>query len=438
MEESIIIKQTNIIDGYSDPRIGDVKIENGKIKMIEPHLPEHAHQIISGKNLALMPGIIDPHVHFREPGGTHKETIKTGSRAAAKGGVTSFFDMPNTFPAADSIERIEEKKAIAKEQSLINYNFFIAASNTNIDELKQVENIPGIKIFMGSSTGNLLVDDPDILNRIFSETRGVIAIHSEDESIINKNSKILANDSVHSHYAIRSEEAAITCTNRAIELAKKFQRRLHICHLTTAQECDILRDIRMTHPYITTEVTPQHLLLSAPTIYDKLKCFAQVNPPIRGESHRQALWKALKDDIIQCIATDHAPHTIEEKMQPYGQAPSGMPGVETSLPLMLTLASEGFCSLNDIVRWCCTRPAMIYDILQKGTLMAGYDADLVLVDLEKSYTLTNNDIESKCKWTPFNDRPLKGKVEMTLVNGQIAYREGSFMDNCKGKEILVG
>ncbi len=435
--DSILFKDVTIIDGEGPLRKGDVWIEDGKIKAVEPQLSVSAEMVIKEPHLAIMPGGIDPHVHFREPGATHKEDLASGSRAAAKGGITSFFEMPNTDPPAESIATIADKKRRAAESSCVHYNFFVAASNTNIEELMAIENVAGIKIFMGSSTGNLLVDDPNMLAEIFDKTRHTIAIHSEDEDIIRNNRDQIPPDSVHAHYAIRSVEAAVKCTQRAIGLALKYQRRLHICHLTTAEECELIRIVRQTAPYITTEVSPQHLLLAAPDIYDQIDCLAQINPPIREQRHADALWRGLQNGVVQFVATDHAPHTLEEKCLPFGQAPSGMPGVETSIPLMLNLAAQQKCTYNDVVQWCSTQPAHHYKIRGKGHLKPGYDGDVTLLDLEKKQTLRHTDMISKSGWTAFDGHHVQGAVVMTCVKGQIVYREGSFDDDIRGEELVI-
>lgn len=435
--ESILFKDITFVaaDGV---KTGDILVKHGKIAAIAPRLAEHAEVIVNEKGLTLIPGVIDPHVHFRDPGAPRKETLETGSKAAASGGVTSFFDMPNTNPLTVTIEAMAEKKEIASKSSLVNYNFFIGANTENFDVLNTVENVPGIKIFVGSSTGNMCVDSDGDLTRIFSNGTRLIAVHSENESEVRENAeRYAASDNVLDHLNIRTVSAAITSTKRLVAMAEKYQRRLHICHLTTEEEMVFLAKKRLS-PLVTTEVSPQHLLLWAPDIYDKIGNYAKINPPIREKRHAMALAKGLKSGVIECIGTDHAPHTKEDKDKPFQQAPSGMPGVETSLPLMLTQMHNGFCTIREVVEWMCHAPARLYNIQHKGRLEVGYDADLTLIDLHASYTLNNNDMVTKCGWTAFEGAQIKGGVIGTYVNGNLVYREKDFFDEFKGKEIVIG
>lgn len=432
--ESILFKQIPFIRNHEE-WVGDVLVKNGKIAEIAPSLPEHAEVIVKEKGLTLIPGCIDPHVHFREPGVTHKESIYTGSKAAVSGGITSFFDMPNTKPSTITLEALADKKKIASETSLINYNFFIGATSENVEEVNKAENIPGIKIFVGSSTGNMLVDKQEELERFFGTGHHLIAVHAEDETIIRENKeRIGETNDVHNHYKIRSVEAAITCTKRVVALADKYKRRLHICHLSTQEESEFLAS---KNPWVTTEVCTQHLFLHGPDCYDKLGCFAQINPPLREKRHADALWKALQSGVISLVATDHAPHTIEEKLKPFGQAPSGMPGVETSLALMLNLVSQKKCSLVDVVRWMCEGPASVYNISKKGKIEVGYDADLTLIDLNATKEIKRQDVVSKCGWSAYEGWVLKGWPMVTYVNGQLVYRERDFFETIKGKEVEI-
>jgi dihydroorotase len=435
--ESVLFKGITFVapDGI---KTGDVLVKKGKIAAIEPSLPEHAEVIIKEKGLTLIPGVIDPHVHFRDPGAPRKETLETGSKAAASGGVTSFFDMPNTNPLTVTIEAMADKKAIAAKSSLVNYNFFIGANTENFDVLNDVENVAGIKIFVGSSTGNMCVDSDEHLTRIFSQGKRLITVHSENETEVQENAeKYASSNDVLDHLNIRTVNAAITSTKRLVAMAEKYQRRLHIAHLTTQEEVEFLAEKNLS-PLVTTEVTPQHFLLWAPDIYNKIGNYAKINPPIREKRHAEALAKGLKSGVIEIIGTDHAPHTKEDKNQDFQKAPSGMPGVETSLPLMLTQMHKGFCSLEEIVEWMCHGPARLYSIQNKGRLEVGYDADLTLLDLNRSYTLRNDDMLSKCGWTAFDGAEIKGGVVATFVNGNLVYREKDFFDEIKGQEIQIG
>jgi dihydroorotase len=435
MIESILFKDVELITA-SERKQGDVYVLNGKIVAIQPSLSVDAEYVINEKGLALIPGVIDPHVHFREPGASHKETLYTGSKAAVRGGVTSFFEMPNTKPATIDAVALAEKKKIASQTSLANYNFFIGATTSNLDHLNSVENVPGIKVFVGSSTGNMLVDDQAILEEMFRNGTRLIAVHSEDEATIQANKQqYLRSGDVHDHPKIRNVAAAIKSTRRLVQLATKYQRRLHICHLTTEEEAVFLDQTQSK--YVTTEVSPQHLLLWGPECYTQLGTLAQINPPIREKRHADALWSHLIKGTIQCMGSDHAPHTLDEKMKPFGDAPSGMPGVETSLPLLLTLAYQKRCSYQNVVKWLCEAPAAVYGIKNKGQLKEGYDADLTLIDLNKKHTLSNSRIISKCGWTAFDGWSCRGEVIATFVNGQPVYREGDFFETVKGKEIKI-
>jgi dihydroorotase len=415
----------------------DVLVKDGKIALIAPSIQEHAEVIINEPNLILMPGVIDPHVHFRDPGATSKEDLYTGPKAAASGGVTSFFEMPNTNPSTTTAALMAEKKKIAAEKSLINYNFFIGATESNLDELLAVENVAGIKIYVGSSTGSLLVDSSPALQQIFENANKLIAVHSEDEATIKSNlEKFRGSRDVHDHLKIRSTEAAVICTKRLLELAKETNARLHICHLTSVDELELLNQYALSN--VTTEVSPQHLLLNAPDCYDNLGTLAQINPPIRERHHTDGLITGLKTGQIPLIATDHAPHLLSEKQRIFSEAPSGMPGIETSLSLMLSMVNKDVFSLEQVCRWMCEAPADCFSIANKGKIEEGYDADLVLVDLKKKHTLSNANTVSRAGWTAFEGWECVGAPVATFVNGQMVYRESDFFEDIKGTEIVVG
>ena len=436
MIESILFRDIEIA-GATGIRQGDVLVQDGKIVEVGWDLPAHAEIIIDEPGLLLMPGVINPHVHFRDPGLEWKEDLNSATRAAASGGVTSFFDMPNTNPLTITRDAIDHKKELASRKSLINYNFYIGATPDNLDELNRCENIPGIKVFMGSSTGSLLVDQRDDLVRIFSNGNRLISVHAEDEAMVQENKKKYA-DSIDpvDHMRIREEDAALKATKLAVNLSIKYKRRLHILHLTTLEEALYL-ERKATTGLITSEVSPQHLLLWGPEVYNRLGNLAVINPPIREKRHADGLWRALKSGVISCIATDHAPHTLEEKSAPFGNAPSGMPGVETALSLMLTLVGQKRCTVKDICRWMCEAPAETFGIRGKGRIEAGYDADLVLVDMKARKMLQNKTTVSKCGWTAFDGHTVQGIPIATFVNGQMVYREGDFFTDIKGKEIQI-
>ena len=412
----------------------DVSVINGVINAIGSEIPE-VGEVIDAEGLFLIPGIIDPQVHFREPGADHKEDLHSGSCAAAAGGVTSFLDMPNNNPPVTTIERMAEKKQLAAEKSVVNYGFFIGATPDNLKELNAVENVCGIKIFMGASTGDLLVDDPDILERIFGNGNKLIAVHAEDESILQENRRLMKGiDDVRIHSRIRDESAALSATKLAVRLSIKYLRRLHILHLTTEEECDFLRTLPREH-HISTEVCPQHLVLTSPECYEHLGTKAQMNPPIRSKRHTVALWQALKDGIIDCIATDHAPHTLAEKKQPYGMSPSGMPGVETSLALMLDRVNRDLCTLPEVVYWMSESPAKLYNMHGKGRIEVGQDADLALIDMSLKKKVTNGKLHTRVNWSPFDGMELQGWPVRTIVNGQTVFLNGEVNKSVRGKEI---
>jgi dihydroorotase len=414
----------------------DVLAEGGVIRQVGKNLTAAGAEILDAKGLFLIPGAIDPQVHFRDPGMEWKEDLSTGSRAAAAGGVTGFLEMPNTSPPTTTRELMAAKKKTASEKSLVNYNFFIGATPGNLEEINAVSNVCGIKIFMGASTGTLLVDKREDLERIFGNGRRLIAVHAEDEALIKANKvKYAGSTKVTDHPLIRSAEVALAATRLAVELSVKYDRRLHILHMTTQEEAEFLAKAKT--PRISAEVCPQHFLLHAPDAYDRLGVYAQMNPPIREKRHGEALWAALKAGVIDCIATDHAPHTREEKDKGYPHSPSGMPGVETSLPLMLNRVNEGLCTLPDVVKWMSVNPAKLYGLRGKGRIAAGYDADLVLLDMAKEKTIENGKLQTKVNWSPYDGWKVKGWPVTTIVNGRVVYREGTFFDAVKGKEMVV-
>ena len=451
MTKSILIKNATVITSQKTALL-DVLVENGIITQmgsnisVTPAETIDAIDVIDGTGLHLIPGAIDPQVHFRDPGMEWKEDLASGSRAAAAGGVTSFLEMPNTTPNTITAELMTAKKAIAKAKSLVNYNFFIGATPENLPDILTTKNVCGIKIFMGASTGSLLVDKMADLEKIFSKGKRLIAVHAEDEAMIQENKvKYAGTTKVTDHNLIRSPEVAIKATRNAVGLARKYNRRLHILHMTTQEEAEFLTEEKKTLPrlkstgdcIVSAEVCPQHFLLTAPECYEKLGTYAQMNPPIREARHGEALWKALKAGVIDCIATDHAPHTSEEKEKGFPQAPSGMPGVETSLPLMLNRANQGHCTIEEVVKWMCENPARLYGIKNKGRIEVGYDADLVLVDMQKEKTIENGKLQTKVNWSPYNGWKTKGWPVMTMVNGNVVYRHGEFFTDVLGKEMII-
>jgi len=410
----------------------DLLIENGKILGIDPPRNAKADEVVDATGLHLLPGVIDPHVHFRDPGLTHKEDLHTGSLACAKGGVTSFFEMPNTKPNTTSVAALHDKLAIAASKSVVNYGFYIGATETNVAELAAAKRTPGIKIFIGSSTGDLLVDSQDALERIFAETTLPICAHCEDEAVVASNKARLGTlDDVRQHSQLRDELAAVVSTKRAIDLAYRHHHRFHVLHVSTAAEVDLFREHR---GLITAEVGPHHLLFNTGD-YDRLGSLVQMNPSIKTAADNAGLWQALRDGLIQVVATDHAPHTLAEKALPYPQSPSGMPAIENSLALMLDSRHRGESTLEQIVSWMCDAPARVWDIVNKGRIAEGYDADLVLVDLQKKQTVRNADQLTKCGWSPWDGVELTGWPVRTWVMGQTVFQEGRVDVNHRGQEV---
>ena len=405
---------------------GDLRVSDGLIKTIAPFgglQPEIGEQVIDGTGLHLLPGAIDPHVHFRDPGNTEKEDLESGSRAASAGGITSFLDMPNTSPNAINRSAIEAKIASAAKKSVTHHGFFIGATNSNISDLQSVEGMDGvcgIKIFMGSSTGDLLVHEQKYLENIFANTGGIIATHAEDEERLQSRiPKFQHRKDIAAHAECRDVECALIATKRAAALANDHDRRLHIVHLTSGKEADWLASNK--GDLITTEVCTQHLTFNQDDV-EKLGSRALMNPPIRYTEDRDKLWKRLKDGTIDCVVTDHAPHTLQAKSVGFPNAPAGMPGVETSLPLMLTHSVEGKCSVSDIVKWMCAGPAKVYGIKNKGSLVEGFDGDLTLVDLENNRVIQDSDTWTKVGWTPYAGMELTGWPIYTIVDGNIVHK----------------
>jgi dihydroorotase len=408
----------------------NILIEDGKIVSVDAARNSKADGIIEADGKLVFPGVIDDQVHFREPGLTHKEDLATASAACAAGGVTSFLEMPNTKPAATSRALIEDKYLLAASKSIVNYGFYIGASISNVEELAQAKNIPGIKIFIGSSTGDLLVDDQEALERIFSETTLPICAHCEDETTVRANQQRLGDQLVIAdHSKIRDHQAAIIATQRAIDLAKRHRHRFHVLHVSTANEVPLLRD---GSPYITSEVCPHHLFFNVDD-YARLGSLIQMNPSIKTKHDNEELWKALTNGTIQVVATDHAPHTMLEKQQPYPQSPSGLPAVENYFSLILNQAQLGRCTWEQIASWMSDAPARIWGLVGKGRIAVGYDADLVIVDPLREKTIRNEYQWTKSKWSPWDGVTLTGWPIQTLVAGKTVYVDSG--DGPRGRII---
>ena len=411
----------------------NILIEDSKIAAVDASREQPATEVIEADGLTLLPGVVDDQVHFREPGFTHKEDIESGSIACAAGGVTTFLEMPNTNPPAICADSLAWKYARAAQVSRVNFGFYIGATETNIDELAAANHSPGIKIFIGSSTGSLLVDEQQALERIFAETRLPICAHCEDESTVRANRARLGDElRVHDHSRIRDHQAALVATKRAIDLAQRHQHRFHVLHVSTAAEIPWIADAQ---PYVTAEACPHHLLFSIDD-YDRLGSLVQMNPSVKHSSDTQALWQALLDGQIQVIATDHAPHTLEEKRAEYPHSPSGLPAVENSLALLLNRVNQGHCSLQQVAAWMSDAPARVWGLVGKGRIQVGYDADFVLVDLEKQKTIDNEQQFTRSRWSPWAGQTLVGWPVRTIVLGQTVFQNQTVAKEIRGRAVV--
>ena len=420
----------------------DVLIENQIIKEIANNLSVDVDQIIDAEGLYLLPGVIDDQVHFREPGLTHKANIYTESKAAVAGGITSFMEMPNTNPQALTEELLEDKYKIASETSIANYSFFMGASNDNLEEVLKTnpKNVGAIKIFMGSSTGNMLVDNKNVLEEIFSKSPMLIAVHCEDEEIIQKNidaakEKYGEEVPISEHPNIRSAEACFKSSSIAVELAKKHNTRLHVFHLSTEKEIELFDNkLPLKEKRITAEACIHHLWFDE-SKYEEKGTLIKWNPAVKREKDKDALLQALLDGKLDVIATDHAPHTLEEKSNTYFNAPSGGPLVQHALPAMLEFVKNGKISLEKVVEKMCHNPAICFRVEKRGYIREGYFADLVLVDLNNPWEVNKENILYKCGWSPFEGEIFSSKITHTLVNGHIAYEHGKFDESKNGMRL---
>ena len=420
----------------------DVLIEGQRIKKVAFKITDIVDNIIDANGLYLIPGVIDDQVHFREPGLTHKATIYTESKAAISGGITSFMEMPNTKPQALTQALLKEKYHTASKNSIANYSFFMGASNNNISEILKTnpKNVGAIKIFMGSSTGNMLVDNKDVLNKIFSQSNMLIAVHCEDERIIKNNineakKKFGEDIPIREHSNIRSAEACFRSSSIAVKLAKKYNTRLHVFHISTEKELDLFDNKKeLKDKRITSEVCIHHLWFDE-NDYKEKGALIKWNPAVKKESDKKALFKGLLNDKIDVIATDHAPHTVEEKNNSYLQAPSGGPLVQHALPAMLEFAKKGKISITKIVEKMCHNPAICFMVEDRGFIREGYFADLVLLDINNSWEVTKDNILYKCNWSPFEGQIFNSKITHTLVNGHLAYKYGEFDESKKGMRL---
>ncbi|MBE2251868.1 MAG: dihydroorotase [Myxococcus sp.] len=405
----------------------DVGVIAGRIAALGQLSKAPAAERFDATGLHVLPGVIDTQCHFREPGPTHKEDLGSGSASAALGGVTGFFEMPNTTPSTDSAERLAWKVQRARDTSWVDFAFYLGATSENAEQLavlEQGEGVCGIKLFCGSSTGTLLVDKPADQLRVFSSGRKRVACHSEDEARLKERKPLFEGQSVHAHPQWRDEECAVKSTASILQLARQANRKVHVLHVTTAGELPLLEANKDLASF---ETTPQHLTLAAPECYDRLGTLAQMNPPIRDARHREALWEAVRSGLLDVLATDHAPHTLEEKARPWPQSPSGMPGVQTLVPVMLTHVSDGKLTLERFVDLTSAGPARLFGLRRKGRLAVGFDADLTLVDLSARRTITNAWSKSRCGWTPFDGFAATGWPMATVVRGRVVMRDGALV-----------
>lgn len=441
--KTIIIKNAKIVN-ESKILFADLLIENQRIEKIDSQINvKKAHQEVVAEHLCLMPGVIDDQVHFREPGLTHKGNIFSESKAAIAGGITSYIEQPNTIPNATNHETLEEKYALASKSSFANYSFMLGGTNDNLAEILKTDShkIAGLKLFLGSSTGNMLVDNEESLEKIFSNTNLLIATHCEDETTIRENSEIFKNrygnqlNATH-HHLIRSEEACYLSSSKAVALAKKTGARLHVFHLSTAKELALFDNkIPLIDKKITVEACVHHLWFSNEDYAEKGN-FIKWNPAVKTANDREALWQAVLNDTIDVIATDHAPHTYDEKLKPYIEAPSGGPLVQHSLAAMLDKYHEGKISLEKLVEKMSHNPATLFRIQKRGFIREGYFADLVLVNLNQPWQVTPENILYHCGWSPFNGHTFKSKVIHTFVNGHHVYNNGQILNENYGQRLL--
>jgi dihydroorotase len=418
--------------------LGDVAIQNGRIAAVGALGEAKAETTIDASGLVVMPGVIDTQVHLREPGLEHKEDLATGTMAALCGGVTSILEMPNTNPTTTTAEALADKLARAKGRAWCNYGFFVGATADNAEHLAELERLPGtpgIKIFMGSSTGNLLVAADDDLRRVLRNGRYRTPVHAEDEPRNRAAREAYAGSDVRDHPFVRDAESARMATARLLRLSAETGRPVHVLHVSTGDELHLIAAAKRSGLGTTAEVTPQHLFFAAPDCYERLGSLAQMNPPIRSAEHREALWRAVRDGLFDVFGSDHAPHTLDEKAKPYPASPSGMPGVQTFLRVLLTFVAQGKLRLTDVVRMACENPARLYRIRDRGRIAAGTIADLTLLDPEVSSTFERAQGRSKCGWSPYEGERLYGDIRHVVLGGQVVLEEGVPVGNARGSML---
>ena len=398
-------------------------------------IDKDAKHTLDAKGLMVLPGCIDTQVHFREPGSTDVEDLESGSKAAVLGGITSVFEMPNTNPPTSNKAEFKKKLDLAKDRMFCNYAFYFGATPQNMEDLKKVDTLEGccgVKLFAGSSTGNLLVKDEKDIEKVISNSSKIVAIHSEDEDILNIRKKFIKKGDVSTHPVWRNEECAMSSTRRVVKIAERYKKKIHVLHITTKEEVEFLSRYKGN---VTFEITPQHLTISAPDCYNKLGSLSQMNPPIRDQKHQVILWKAVKDGIVDTIGSDHAPHSIDNKKKEYPQSPSGMPGVQTLIPIMLNHINNNKLTLAQFVKLVCDNPCRIFGIKNKGKIKEGFDADLTVIDMNMKKVIKNDWIASKCGWTPFDGFEVKGFPLGTIVNGKAIVWDGKLIEKANGKPL---
>lgn len=414
---------------------GDIGIRDGRIAQLGTAASERAGEIFDARGLHVLPGVIDSHVHFREPGAEYKEDMETGSRAAVKGGVTTVFEMPNTTPPTTTAEALADKVTRARGRMFCDFAFYVGATGDNIDELAALEALEGvasIKVFLGSSTGNLLVEDPAKLRELLTKTKRRLSFHAEDEARLRARLNFRVEGDVTSHSVWRDADAATNATTLLLQLARETGTRVHVLHVSTADEIALLAAAK---DIATAEVTPNHLALIASEAYARLGTKAQMNPPLRDEYHIAALWNGLRQGVVDTLGSDHAPHSLEDKTKPYPTSPSGMPGVQTLVPVMLDYVNAGKLSLQRFVDLTSHGPARVYGIAGKGRMAAGFDADFTIVDMKAERTITNEWIASRCGWTSYAGRRVTGWPMATIVRGQIVMRDGGVCGTTDGAPV---
>jgi len=413
----------------------DLAVSNSKIQEIGDLKNLKGKNEVNAKNLLVLPGVIDTQVHFREPGSTDVENLESGSKAAVLGGITSVFEMPNTNPPTSNQTEFNKKLDLAKNRMFCNYAFYFGATPQNIEDLKKLNNLEGccgVKLFVGSSTGNLLVKDEKDIEKVISSSSKIVSIHSEDEEILNLRKKFIKKGDVSSHPLWRNEECAMSSTRRVVKIAERYMKKIHILHVTTKEEVEFLSRYKGN---VSFEITPQHLTLTAPECYKKLGTLSQMNPPIREKKHQDMLWKSIKDNVADMIGSDHAPHSLQNKKKEYPLTPSGMPGVQTLIPIMLNHVNNNKLTLEQFVKLVSENPSRIFGIKNKGHIKEGFDADLTIVDMNMKKVIKNEWIVSKCGWTPFDGYEVKGFPSGTIVNGKVVVWDGKLIEKANGKPL---